>query len=337
MQNHCTIVMYHYIRELSETRFPAIKGLTTNGFRGQISYMRKFYNFITVADLHEACHNGRALPPNAALLSFDDGYSDHYLNAFPVLDQEGIQGIFFPPVCAVREGRVLDVNKIHFVLASVSSPDLLVRDIFSELDRLRFDGHEIIPNDDLYATLATQGAFDPPQITFIKRLLQRDLPQILRSIIIDQLFGRYVTTNELAFARELYVNEDQLKTMLRHGMAVGSHGHEHRWMNTLTPIEQRSEIESSVAFLHDIGAAKDHWVMCYPYGAHDNSLQDICREQGCSLAFTTQFDIAQANATNALALARLDTNHIPKDASAAANEWTLRAQALSLAGETQCI
>ena len=327
MHNRCTIVMYHYVRELGETRFPAIRGLTTSRFRAQLAYMRRFYRFVTVDDVIKACHGGHELPPGAALLTFDDGYSDHYLNVFPVLDAEGIQGVFFPPVCAVRDGRVLDVNKIHFVLASVPAPAALLGEVYAELDRLRADGHAVSPNAELYARLAVRGEFDPPEIIFIKRLLQRELPQALRAEVVDSLFRRHVTDDERAFARELYMSEDQLRTMRRHGMAIGSHGTEHRWMNTLSPAEQRDEIERSLGFLGDLGVARDRWTMCYPYGAHDASLRAICAELGCRAAFTTEFDLAHLAPGHALTLARLDTNHLPQEADAPANAWTLRTRA----------
>ena len=324
MSGHATIVMYHYVRDLTETRFPQIRGLTTSRFRAQIAYMRRFYRFVTLDEVSEACHGGRELPENAALLTFDDGYSDHYLNVFPILDAEGIQGVFFPPVCAVRDRRVLDVNKVHFILASVASAAALRREVFAELDRLRAEGYAIVSNDELYEKLAVRGDFDPPEVIFIKRLLQRELPQALRGAIVDALFRRHVSEDERTFARELYMSEDQLRTMQKHGMAIGSHGTEHRWMNTLSPTEQRAEIESSLAFLDELGVSRDAWTMCYPYGAHDASLRAICAELGCKAAFTTAFDLARLEPEHALTLARLDTNHLPQTADAAPDEWTTR-------------
>jgi peptidoglycan/xylan/chitin deacetylase (PgdA/CDA1 family) len=314
MQNKCTVVTYHYVRETNETRFPKINGLNLSLFREQIAYMRNFYEFITVQDCIDAIYDGGKLPNNAALLTFDDGYIDHYTNVFPILEAAGIQGCFFPPVSAVRDGKVLDVNKIHFILASVDSVNRLKLDVFDLLNRLRSEGHEILPNKELYEKLAKSEFFDTPEVIFVKRLLQRELPQALRTYILDELFKRYVTVNELAFARELYLNKDQLRMMARHGMIIGSHGNKHLWMNTLSELEQRNEIECSIDFLHSIiGAPIDNWIMCYPYGAHNKSLRNICSEMSCSMAFTTESGIATLNEENALILPRLDTNIILND------------------------
>ena len=51
-------------------------------------------------------------------MTFDDGYLDHFVNVFPVLFDEKLQGSFYPPLAPVRERKLLDVNRVHFILAS---------------------------------------------------------------------------------------------------------------------------------------------------------------------------------------------------------------------------
>jgi hypothetical protein len=51
-----TIVMYHYVRDLAHSRYPAIKGLDLELFKGQISYLQKHYNFVTVEQVIAARH-----------------------------------------------------------------------------------------------------------------------------------------------------------------------------------------------------------------------------------------------------------------------------------------
>ena len=63
--------MYHYVRELRETRYPKIKGLTVSLFREQLAYMQRYYTLIKVDDFLAACHEGKELPRNAALFTFD--------------------------------------------------------------------------------------------------------------------------------------------------------------------------------------------------------------------------------------------------------------------------
>lgn len=45
------IVMYHYIRDLTHSRYPGIKGLDIKTFREQIDFLRGHFNIITMEEL----------------------------------------------------------------------------------------------------------------------------------------------------------------------------------------------------------------------------------------------------------------------------------------------
>src|SRR5580700_5947961 len=138
MNRLVTIVMYHYVRDLVRSRFPAIKGLSVERFNRQLDYILAHYTPISVEKMLGALGSGRQdLPPNAILLTFDDGYSDHFANVFPLLDARGIRGCFFPPAQAILEHKVLDVNKIHFILASVSDAQAVLNQVFASLAEFR--------------------------------------------------------------------------------------------------------------------------------------------------------------------------------------------------------
>ena len=116
--NDLTIIMYHYVRDLKNSRFPEIKGLDVDLFKEQIGYLEKNYHFVTAEQVIAAFKKEEKLPSKAVLLTFDDAYVDHYTNVFPILEHKKIQGCFYPPVKAITEHSVLDVNKIHFILAA---------------------------------------------------------------------------------------------------------------------------------------------------------------------------------------------------------------------------
>ena len=112
------------------------------------------------------------------------------------------------------------------------------------------------------------------------------------------------------------MNKDQMKCMVRHGMCVGSHGYDHYWLDSLVPEQQAKEVDESLKFLRDIGVDMDSWVMCYPYGACNESLIQIIKERGCKLGLTTRVAEADLSVDNAFLLPRLDTNDFPKDRNA---------------------
>jgi len=46
-----TVVMYHYVRDLKNSRYPEIKGLDVNLFREQIDFLGKNYHFVRIEDV----------------------------------------------------------------------------------------------------------------------------------------------------------------------------------------------------------------------------------------------------------------------------------------------
>ncbi len=54
-------------------------------------------------------------------LTFDDGYKDHFEFVAPILEQQGIDAAFFPVPDSFENGKILDVNKIHYILASAEN------------------------------------------------------------------------------------------------------------------------------------------------------------------------------------------------------------------------
>ncbi len=268
---------------------------------GIISY-EEFLLYIT-----ETNHN---LPEKAALMTFDDGYIEHYETVFPLLKKFGFSAIFSPVVLSAKRKKVLDVNKIHFILSVAESQiNELIEEIFNLLDKYR-KKYNLESNEYYYAKLAQPSRFDKAEIIFVKRILQRDLPSRLRSLITDELFKRYVTKDEAGFAAELYMNESQLREMFESGMGIAGHGWQHCWLNAVDSKTQKSEIIRSKEFIEKITGRNNNLIFCYPYGGWDKELLDILRNEKFIAGFTTQVALA-TDKHNALLLPRVDTNDIP--------------------------
>ena len=322
-----TVVMYHYVRDLKNSRYPNIKGLQIELFREQVQFLKKHYNFVTIEQVLDAFHNDRTkdLPDHPVLLTFDDAYKDHFDCVFPYLVHHKIQGAFYAPVKAVTENTVLDVNKIHFILASIPEEKLpkLVNEIKGQLDKYRKDW-SLKDFDYYFGKLAVANRFDSKEVIFIKRLLQVELDEGLRKIITDDIFKKVIGMEEGMFSRELYMSMDQIKCMVDNGMHVGSHGYDHYWLNSLSKEKQEFEIKKSIEFIKEVGGDVNNWTICYPYGAHDDKTIEVLKENGCKLGMTTivnTVDLSNSKGDLIYKLPRLDTNDLPKDANAPVNSW----------------
>lgn len=318
-----TVVMYHFVRPIRGSRYPGIKGLEVAEFVGQLDYLERHYRIVDMESVVAALNGDEALPPNAALLTFDDGYVDHHAHVLPVLERRRLQGSFFVPAEPVLAGRVLDVNKLHLILATAPDAQGLAAEVEREIDLAR-------PKFGLPATnqlrsdhrIATR--FDSADIAYLKRLLQRVLPEALRASIVAALFARLVSTDERAVAEELYLSRSHIQEMLGAGMHFGGHGNRHYWLGSLTEPEQRRDIEASLAFIRSVTGGGGPTTFCYPYGDYNPQTTRILGEFRCAVSFTTRVDVAMIPGMPSLELPRLDTNDFPTTGDSPASEWTRR-------------
>ena len=315
MSRSVSIVMYHYVRDLARTRYPSIKARTIDDFRLQIDYLCKTGTFISTEELIDAVLNGSDLPENAVMVSFDDGYSDHYLNVLPILFDRKIEGMFFPPVEPIVANKVLDVNKIHFILASEPNRQILIKQISSWMHE-HSELYQLNSFDDMWKNFAMPSRYDDAETVFVKFTLQRGLPKLARNALVSKLFCRYVTHDESAFSSELYLTQDQIRMMAQCGQYVGSHGYTHEWLDLLDSDAQEFEIRESVNFLTSLGMPANNWIMCYPYGCYpynavNEQLRTILSGYGCGLALTDHGGKANIDIDDKFMLRRIDTNDLP--------------------------
>ncbi len=102
------ILMYHYISAPPPDADVYRRDLSVapDRFESHLQYLRQAgYEVVTLDDLLYALTQGRPLPPRPVILTFDDGYEDNYLNAFPLLQKYGMTGHFFIITDFVNAGR----------------------------------------------------------------------------------------------------------------------------------------------------------------------------------------------------------------------------------------
>lgn len=316
MNKEMKLVMYHYVRDLQASEYPAIKGLDVNIFEKQLEYLTNEYDILRMEDVITAYNTGddSALPERGVLLTFDDGYIDHYEVVYPILKKYGVQGSFFPNGMAVKEHKLLTVNRIHFILAAAEAQDEhfyreLVQECFSLMDEYRKQGVQLKSNEEYYRELAVSNRWDPGEVIFVKRLLQNALPEDIRTAIAERLFEKYVGIPEDAFAKKLYMSNKQIREMRRDGMFFGLHGYDHYWLGKLTPEKMHEDIEKALDYFQDV-IDRECWVMNYPYGNYSDEVLDYIKKIGCVLGVSVVAETARFGTHNPFILPRYDANDV---------------------------
>lgn len=303
------IAMYHYTRDLKHSRYPEIRGIDVKLFKQQLEFFNENFKVVRMEEVIEAIKKEHPLPEKAILLTFDDGYIDNYTFGLPLLEEFGFQGSFFIPGKTFTTHQLLDVNKIHYILASADI-NKLVLDVKEKLDYYRGNEYDYPATEELWNQYATDERFDGKETIFVKRILQTILPERLRNQISSDLFEKYVGVSEKQLAYELYMTSDQIRTLKRHGMFIGVHGYDHYWLGNLSTKHMKEDITKALEIMDEFIDSKE-WVMNYPYGSFNDDVLKFIGENGACLGLTTEVRVAELGIDPVLQLPRLDCNDFP--------------------------
>lgn len=67
----------------------------TRQFRAELAYLSRHYDCMTMRQLMDRLKSSQPLKRKTAVITFDDGYRDNFLNAFPELKRAGVPATFF--------------------------------------------------------------------------------------------------------------------------------------------------------------------------------------------------------------------------------------------------
>ena len=209
----------------------------------------------------------------------------------------------------IKDKKALDVNSIHYILASVNDLKQLLNDLIENCKKFGIHEEKL---SSLYKKIAYPNRFDNQDTIFIKRMLQVELPERIRNNITHILFKKYVKKSEVDFCNEIYMSIKDLEQLVSEGMYIGNHSYNHYWLNSVSFKKQHKEIKESLKFLGKIQAPTNNWIMCYPYGAYNKDTISILKKLNCIAGMTTKVGVARLSEKKLFELSRFDTNDFPQ-------------------------
>lgn len=106
-------IMYHYVRP-DNKELPYFRHLHIDDFVAQIEYFGNEYGFVSKADFKSSLASG--IPSKGIVLTFDDGFKDHFRFVLPELLKRNLWGIFYIPTAPLGDGSIIDVHRIHLLI-----------------------------------------------------------------------------------------------------------------------------------------------------------------------------------------------------------------------------
>jgi len=295
--------MYHYVRRDSSI-YPNFNHLKIEDFEKQLDFFQKKYGFISKEQFLDCVDTGKDL--SGVILTFDDGFKDHYENVLPLLKERNICGFFYIPTAHYKkqDKRLLGVHQIHHLKGKYDSKELL-DEVMKNVDASMLDENKIKEFDTELYTNMNQSHSDYQ----FKRLLNYYIKYEFRDTILNELMKKYL--NEEEIYKQLYLSLDELKEIEEEGHVIGSHTENHYVLSKLNYEEQRREIEDSFQFLNSF-LNLEIKSFCFPYGSRSSFNKDtlkILEKNNVHHAF--MFDNAplnDKNIKNKYFLSRIDCN-----------------------------
>lgn len=247
----------------SETAFENIVIAIKNNFK--LVSANELAKLVKINDGHIA--------ERLALITFDDGYIDNYTVAFPILRKHEMSALFFLSTSLINSKELAWWDEIAFMLRrsigkSVSLPD----------DSTLITLQEKIIENQIQLFIQTT-----------KRVRKTNIPKIL----VELRKTLPEAAKKLEDAPSLFMSWEDIKTMAKNNMEIGSHTISHQILTSLSNADQEYEIFQSkkeienktsitpCAFAYPVGSAN-----CY-----DATSIKLCKQAGYVLAFNNQAGI----------------------------------------------
>lgn len=217
------ILMYHRVLDRTTVFDSPFNIVSTENFEAQMHYLAKNYDCLSLEDFADIARVGRPTPRRSVVITFDDGYRDNYVSAFPALLKYGLPATFFVSSDPIGTDELLWPDRVSAVLNMAGS-----REIEAGLaGPLRCD----LRSDAIGAHLAIH--------TQLKLL-----PVAEREATIARLAGALnVDLGAIRYASML--SWDEIREMDEAGMSIGSHTRSHPVLSRLPVEEIERELRES--------------------------------------------------------------------------------------------
>lgn len=263
------ILTYHRVNDEHDPYFPATP---IRVFEAQMAYVAKHCHVCELGEAVEGFRKGD-LPPNAIVVTFDDGYRDNYLHAFPVVQKLSIPMTIFLATDVIGTGQVLWHDRVF--AAFRETQERAVRGYHPSMDGCPLSSV-------------------PERIGTMEKVLKllRQLDESSRYHQISRLC-QSLGVNEKVADHSLMLSWEDVRLMGQQRVGFGSHTASHPILSQLSEGEVASQLaRSGAAFERHLGQRPI--TFAYPNGTKadfNDVTKLVLRQHGFTCAVTTEFGV----------------------------------------------
>jgi peptidoglycan/xylan/chitin deacetylase (PgdA/CDA1 family) len=265
-----SVLIYHRVLANRDPLVPS--ALTRRAFRWQARLLSRYFNMLPMDEAVERLQDD-TLPPNAATITFDDGYADCVRVALPVLLEFGLPATFFVATGYLNGGWMWNDRLVEALrMWSGDTLDLTADDL------------GVVP----MATLAQRRA----ALQSLQQAL-KEYPLGDREAIIARIERGASRLN----SGGPMMTDEQIRLLGKAGMGLGAHTVTHPILTQITPDEARAEMSGARACLENL-VQRPVRHFAYPNGIpggdYDGRHVEMARAIGFRSAFSTAWGVADS-------------------------------------------
>jgi peptidoglycan/xylan/chitin deacetylase (PgdA/CDA1 family) len=276
--NSLSVLLYHRI---ADPQAPDFFGLAANvsatrrGFAEQLEYLKRHYRVISLDHCIDWAAGKAALPRNAVLITFDDGYRDNLSNALPELAERHMNAVLFVATGYVAGARVFfwDWAADAFRRTQMTSAELPI------LGRRQ------------WRTGSEQQRVAHEWVDAAKRLPERErLDNLQRLSVCLQVPGMGRAP------AGVHLDWEEIRQLANGGFAIGAHSVTHPMLNRTRPDEAEWEMRTSRQEIEQ-QLSRPVTSFAYPFGGpgeFDPSHEQLLRRVGFAVGFRSTGGISFA-------------------------------------------
>lgn len=260
MKSQVAILMYHRISPKRER--PYLNVISVKSFRRQIEYIFRNYEILSLDELVEYILSEKPLPKKAVVITFDDGYKDNYLYAYPILQKYHIPATIFLVTGHIGTDKLFWWDKIGYILYHTSVNQL-------DLEGLGSYSLESEPDKARAKSIITEEL--------------KKLPDKRKNSLVEKLLDVCQMEIPRNLGRRLILSWEEVREMSDEKLTFGAHSVNHPVL-TKMPIDQAKNeiVRSKKAIEERLG--KEVRAFCYPDGKFNPEIVELVKKSGFNSA-----------------------------------------------------
>jgi len=274
---HPLVVGYHQV--VSEFRPDSRFGITAmqtscEMLENHLDWIGRRYEFVSLDEIGSYYETGKPFSRPVAAVTFDDGYRDVYLNAFPILKRKGVPAAVFVVTDLVGTGRPPLHDRLYSVLVKAferwDQPSRTLAERLARLNMAPTNTRKVrLANSNVFSTMrALIDTLNHSEITALTRSVELEFPDPSPSL---------EETTPLTW--------EMVREMSEAGLTIGSHTKSHALLTAEETDRVLDEVMQSRATLQSrLGVVPRHFA--YPDGRF-NARTAKAVATGYQFAYTT--------------------------------------------------